>query len=73
MTYSNMAFFDRPCCPCDREQMQAHRHVLSTYRSHELCAFSTSRQHEQAHGQGQLRQQTWRCGRIEEAVQMRRT
>ena len=61
-----MAFFSRPCCPCEHVQMQAHRHVHTD-------RMSRVRQQQQQHGHGQPRQQTWRCGRFEAAVQVRRT
>ena len=66
ITYSKMAFFSRPCCPCEHVQMQAHRHVHTD-------RMSRVRQQQQQHGHGQPRQQTWRCGRFEAAVQVRRT
>ena len=66
ITYSKMAFFSRPCCPCEHEQTQAHRHVRTD-------RMSRVRQQQQQHGHGQPRQQTWRCGRFEAAVQVQRT
>ena len=66
ITYSKMAFFSRPCCPCEHERMRAHRHVHTDH-------MSRVRQQQQQHGHGQPRQQTWRCGRFEASVQVRRT
>ena len=48
ITHSKMAFFSRPCCPCEHEQMQAHRHVHTDRMS--LCVSAA-----QQHGHGQPR------------------
>ena len=70
-TYSKMASFSRSCCPCEHEQLQANRHVQADPRSHEPRVSAAQQAVE--HGHGQPRQQTWRCGRFEAAMQVRRT
>ena len=66
ITYSKMAFFSRPWCPCDHEQMQPRRHVHAGRMSRVRVSAAQ-------HGHEQPRQQTWRCETFEAAVQVRRT
>ena len=69
ITYSKMASFSRPCCPCDHEQLQAHRHVHTDRMSH-------VRQQQAAAAQARAAtagDMAVRAGALDAVVQGRRT